>query len=297
VDVLPLAVVLRRLGLPVVLFAHELAYPWGRRGWRGAVQAVSQRAVLIPLLRSSAAAIVTTTDRARWLRTRWWLPPTAVTLAPVFATITPDPSSRAVVPVPGRIGLFGFGAEGLAVELVTGTVADIARRSPQAHLALIGAPGPSSAAGAQWRQAAAAAQCPLTFTGEDDEAGLSRALAACEVFVLADPAGPTTRKTTLAATLAHGKPVVAFDGPDTWWPFVDGGAVAVVTSARGLEDEIYRFLSDPAARSIAGARAKQFSDTHLSPDATVSAVSKAIAASLRRALPSPARPPGGGRPT
>jgi len=139
VDVPMLAARLARLGLPVVLFAHEYAYPWGRRGWRGGVQAATQRAALLPLVGACAATIVTTAVRAGWVRTRWWLPRRPATVAPVFATIDPHPSAAAGAPRSGRVGIFGFGAEGLAVELVTGAVADVARRSPHAHLALIGA--------------------------------------------------------------------------------------------------------------------------------------------------------------
>ena len=47
--------------------AHELAYPWGRGGWRGRLWATTQRGALIELLRAAAAVIVTSEDQQRWL--------------------------------------------------------------------------------------------------------------------------------------------------------------------------------------------------------------------------------------
>lgn len=268
-----LAMMLRRLNVRSVLFAHEFAYPWGRRGWRGAVHAATQRAALAPLVAASSAVVVTTRERVLWLRTRWWLPQRPMACAPVFSNISPHPSSRSIAPVPGRVGLFSFGAEGLAVEIVTGAVAEVAKRSPRTHLVLIGAPGPDSPAGEHWRMAAQVVGCPLAFTGVGEEAAVSRELAACQLVVFADPAGPSSRKTSLAAALVHGRAVVALDGPQRSEEFVDARSVVVVEpSVEALAAELTRLLADDVARLDLGARALKFAHRRVSASQTAAIV-------------------------
>lgn len=281
-----LAVRLRRLGVQVVLFAHEYAYPWGQRGWRGAVHAVTQRAVLVPLVAVCGAAVVTTPGRQRWLSTRLWLPRRSVGFAPVFSNISPTPGAPSIRPVQGRIGLFSFGAEGLALDVVVDAVAEVSRRCPQAHLVLIGAPGPGSPAAERWRRAASHVGCPLVFTGIAEETEVSRELAACSVIVFPDPWGPSSRKTSLAAALAHGKAVVALDGPHTWRDLVSAGAVSVVApQPRALAGELCRFLLDPDASAEAGERAHDFHEARLSAETTVKVVFAAIYGSISASTP------------
>ena len=258
---------LRRLGVPVILFAHEFVYPWGYRGWRGTAQASTQRVALLPLVAACDAVVVATAERVRYLQKRRWLPSRPVAFAPVFSTIDRGAAGGTSPAVPGRVGLFSFSASYLAVELVTGAIADIARCRPDAHLALIGAPGPSGGAADRWRQAAAAAGCPLVFTGVEGEAAVSRQLASCEALVFADPSGPTSRRTSLAAGLAHGKPVVALDGPQAWCDLVAAGAVSVVEPSReALAGELGRLLASPVARAAQGEQAEAFYRAHLSPE-------------------------------
>lgn len=272
-----LAARLRRLGIPVVLFAHEFAYPWGRRGWRGAIHAVTQRVALIPLFSASAVVVVTTPERVRWLRTRGWLAGRPVLLTPVFSNIMPPKLGNPPATEPGRIGLFGFGAEGQAIDLVVGAVADVAHRSTAAHLMLIGSPGPDSPAAEQWKFAARAANCPLTFTGAADSAEVSRQLRSCQLIVFADPAGPTSRKTSLAAALAHGQVVVALDGPQRWGDLVEAGAVVVVDSTRAaLAARLDDLLAHATDRAVIAERALSFAEQHLDPRRAAATVLRAI---------------------
>lgn len=262
-----LAFRLRRLGVPIVLFAHEFAYPWCRRGWRGAVQAVTQRVVLAPLLGACAAVVVTTPHRVEWLRTRCWLPRRPIVFAPVFSNIRPNRSSDPIVPVSGRVGLFSFGAEELSADVVTRAVAALAGRSPEVHLTLIGAPGPDSPAGDQWRRAANATCCRIAFTGIVEEAEVSRQLAACQVIVFADPAGPSSRKGSLMAALAHGRAVVAFDGPQGWRDLIEaGGIVVVAPETQALSAELGRLLGDDDARADLGRRGLAVYEAELAPE-------------------------------
>lgn len=289
-----LALRLHRLGLPVVLFAHEYAYPWGRRGWRGATLALTQRIALFALFWASAAVVVTTDDRRRWLESRIWLPRRPVTVAPVFSTISRRPSCTQ--PIAGRIGLFSFGAEGIERDLLMGAVSDIARRRPGTHLALIGHPGPDSDVGEQWRQAAEAIGCPVVFTGIADEAEISRHLTSCEVMVFADPAGPTSRRTALAAAMTHGRAVVALDGPQTWPRLAQEEAVALVPATReALGNALGRLLDQPTARTALKQNARAFAERHLSVTAAAHTVSAAIQAALDHKAGSPGHTTGPAR--
>lgn len=274
-----LALVLRRIDAPVILFAHEFAYPWGRRGWRGLVHAASQRIALVSLLLSADAVVVTTPDRVHWIQTRWWLPRRPVACAPVFPTITPCSSGRLVEEVVGRVGILGFGAENLAAELVTAAIEHAAREVEGAHLLLIGAPGEESAAGQRWCRAAEAAGCALSFTGVLDRAQASRELSACQVVIVADLAGPTSRKTSLAAALAHGRAVIALNGPQVWTELVKERAVVLAEAAVApLAERLASLLSDDADRKAIGGRGLAFADRHMTPEHAAGIVCEEVSA-------------------
>ena len=74
----------RAAGAPIVTVLHEYAYPWRFGGARGAVWAVTQRAVLLDVMRASAGVLVTAPARAEWLSSRRWLPRREIGFAPVF---------------------------------------------------------------------------------------------------------------------------------------------------------------------------------------------------------------------
>src|SRR5512146_2090225 len=112
---------LASMGVPVVGLFHELAYPYRQRGWRGAVQATTQRMALVPVVRRCAAAVVTTEQRCEWLRTQWWLPRRPVEFVPVPSNL--PPANEEVVDR-GQlvIGIIGFASPGAAVALVAEAV-------------------------------------------------------------------------------------------------------------------------------------------------------------------------------
>src|SRR5262249_43166553 len=57
---------LGRLGVPILLVAHELTFPFGRRGWKGTLWATTQRLALVWPLQASRFVVVTTEERRRW---------------------------------------------------------------------------------------------------------------------------------------------------------------------------------------------------------------------------------------
>jgi glycosyltransferase involved in cell wall biosynthesis len=293
--VLPTVSVLRRSRIPVISFMHELAYPWGKAGLKGRAWALTQRLALIPVMRVSSAAIVTADFRAQWLTSRLWLSRRPPAVAPVFsnlpapATVPPAPAVPAPVTnpltpttalsVPAEqsrapadastpiVGLFGYDFEPAAISLVVEAVRMLRDRGVQLELKLLGAPGASSPAGWAWLAAAEVhgASYQLSFSGVLSAQDLSNALASCEVLLYADPSGPASRKTTLAASLACGRPVIALEGRRRWPPLIDAEAARMVARTPGaLADALHEMLADERDREALGARGRAFAEQTMS---------------------------------
>jgi glycosyltransferase involved in cell wall biosynthesis len=271
---------------PTVGILHEIVYRWTYGGWRGKVWALSQRAALIEVMRALDAAILTAEERIGWLRSRPYLPERPLLLAPVFSNL---PAPRLAGPpanaVP-HVGLFGYAYQGAARRQVLDGLQALARRGTASELRLLGAPGEDSDAAAAWRAEAGARGLALSFSGRLPAQDLADELASCEVLLFADGAGPTSRKGTLAGSLASGRPLVAFDGPQTWPELRDAGAVRLARpSPEGLADALQGLLASEADREALGRRGREFADTRMSLGRTAVAVFDALQAAARRRAP------------
>jgi glycosyltransferase involved in cell wall biosynthesis len=258
----PVLKVVRELGAPLVTVLHEYAYPWGRSGARGATWALTQRAMLIELMRASAAVVVTADFRAEQLASRRWLPRRPVAVAPVFSNL---PHARANPPAPQgelpTLGLFGYASEGAEVELVLDALAALARGGRRIVLRLLGAPGADSPSGQAWLAGAAARGLDPapSFSGKLAAQDLADALADCELLLFVDSTGPTSRKTTLAASLDSATAVVAIDGPQSWRELIDADAAQIVApDAVAFGRALAELLDDPQRREELGARGRAF---------------------------------------
>jgi glycosyltransferase involved in cell wall biosynthesis len=273
--VAPTLAALRRSRIPVVTVLHEFVYPWRHGGLRGKVWAFTQRALLIDVMRSSAAVLLTTDFRARWLASRPWLPRRPSAVAPVFSNLPlplAEPREYRAQPV---LGLFGYSYQGAALSLVLDAIVLLARRGVAPRLVLLGAPGRASAVAGIWvREARARGIEPaLEFSDTLPAQDLSNALAACDLLLFADAAGPSSRKGTLAASLASGRPVLAIDGPRRWLELVWAEAVAVVEpTVPALADAIHELLGDCAAREALGGRGRVFAEERMGITRTAEAV-------------------------
>ena len=280
--VAPTLAAVRAPGVPIVAFMHELAYPWRNGGLRGDVWAASQRAVLRGLVDACSALVVTADFRADWLRTRRWLPARQVALAPVFSTL-PAPADAPVAERDAAvIGLFGYSYEGAALIQVLDALGELRARGVRARLSLLGAPGRSSSAGERWASAARDRdlQEAVSFSGRLPAQELSDAIAACDVLVFADSSGPSSRKTTLAASLASGVALVAIDGRRRWSELTRREAVRVVAPTAGdLADAVARLLADEPARRALGARGREFANSQMS----VASTARTVGGLLRQA--------------
>lgn len=317
VFVAPVMRALRSSRIPVTTVLHEFVYPWRHGGWRGKVWAITQRALLIEVMRSSAAVVLTTDFRVEWLATRPWLPRRRAVVAPVFsnlppataeshvsATAGPPVGATAESPVgatagsrvsatavsatagspvcpPGPvIGLFGYSFQGAAASLVLGAVALSRDRGLPVRLMLLGAPGRPSAAADMWLQGARArnVEHALSFSGTLPLQELANALAACEMLLFADASGPSSRKGTLAASLASGRPVIAIDGPRRWAELMEARAAHVVQpTSPALADAILALLRDEPLREALGARGRAFAAQKMGVTRAAHAVSGLLA--------------------
>jgi glycosyltransferase involved in cell wall biosynthesis len=280
----PTLAALRRLRLPIVSFLHEFAYPWRAADPRGAAWALSQRALLIELMRASAAAVATIEQRAAWLSSRAWLPSRPVAFAPVFSTLPPPRPAAASERRGSLVGLFGYSYEGATVSLVLDALRLAHDRGDPVTLMLLGAPGRDSPAGAAWREGARARSLSdaLSFSGALAAQDLSDALTACALLLFADGPGPTSRKTTLAASLASGSAVLAVDGPRTWGELLVAGAAEVVPpTPDALAQALRALLADAPRRDALGARGAEFAASSMG----VARSAKIVAETLARVVP------------
>ncbi len=266
----------RRSGAPLIALMHELAYPL-RGGLRGYVWAVSQRAALLALMRSAGAAVVTTEQRVEWLQSRRWLPRRPVAFAPVYSNLPPPGPDLQVDEL--RLGLFGYAYEGANGGLVLDALARLRGRLP-VKLELLGAPGPGTPTARAWlgeaqRRGVADA---ILFSGRLPAQRLSDALAGCAVLLCAASPGPTSRKGTLAASLASGRPVVAIDGHLTWGELREQDAARVVAPDAGaLAAELQGLLSSRGEQEALGGRGRAFHERRMAPARTAELVVRLIA--------------------
>jgi glycosyltransferase involved in cell wall biosynthesis len=287
----PVLRAIRRANVPVVCVAHELAYPWGRAGVRGRIWAATQRIALIELFWSSQATLVTADFQRDWLAKRRWLARRPLRVAPVFSNL-PAPDAESQRPnTQSRIGLFGYAYQGAERTVVLDALALLQARRSSALLVLLGAPGRASAAAEQWLAAARARGVEelLAFHGPLPAQQLSNELARCDVIVSCARLGPSSRKGTLAGSLASGAAVVALDGPLRWQELLDARAAEVVApSAQALADALAGLLADEPRRAALGARGRAFAESRMGIERTKEAV---------LALLSTAAPPNATRPS
>ena len=218
----------RSAGSPVIAFVHELAYPW-RRGARGDVWAASQRAALLPLVRASAAVVVTTDQRVEWLRRGGGCRGARWRSAPVFSNL-PPPSPAGHTRCRCWSGCSATPTRGPRWRWCSTRWPSCAGAVSRSCSSCWARPGPAREIGELWRSGARerGVADALSFSGRLPAQELSDEIARCAALICAASPGPTSRKGTLAGSLASGRPVVALDGPLTWRELRERDAARVV---------------------------------------------------------------------
>jgi len=283
VFVRPVLGALRGRQVPLVTFMHEFAYPWRMGAARGKVWSATQRLALIELVRASAAIVVSSDARAEWFRSRLWLARRPTFVAPVFSNLPPGADRAPDGDRAARVGLFGYAHEGVAVETVLDALRLVRDDRRELELVLLGAPGRDSPGGARWQQAAAERGLSeaLGFSGQLPAQELADALGRSTAIVFAERGGPTSRKTTLAAALASGRPVVALDGRNSWPELLRAGAAVVVPpDAQSLASALARLLADRCERERQGERGRAFAHRAMSVEQSARIVGEALACAI-----------------
>lgn len=269
----PVLARLRQVAAPIVVILHEFAFPWRYLGARGALWAISQRLALPFLLHTSSAIVVTTDDARTRLLGRRWLPGRPIRVLPVPSNVplagASTASSEKVV------GVFGYGAQYIDIGSVIGAAKLTSREIAGLRLRLLGAPGPDSEVAKLWRRQANDAGVALEFSGILEMNLLSRAVSQVDLVIFADV--PTSRRGTLAASLLHGRAVIAFDGPQTWPALREADAVCLVQPAPGaLAAAMAWLLRDHLAREGYEGRAATFYRSVMSEDVVARQLSELL---------------------
>jgi glycosyltransferase involved in cell wall biosynthesis len=276
----PVLAALRRSGVPVITVLHEFAYPWKRGGLHGRAWSITQNALLREVMRASAAVVVTAPFRAGQLASRPWLPRRPHVLAPVFSNLPPPAVGHARPDSAGHVvGLFGYAYEGAARSLVLDALRLLDERGLPVQIELLGAPGRDTPAARAWLAGARdrGIADSLSFSGVLSAQDLSDAIAACDVLLHPEPSGPTSRKGTLAASLASGRAVVAIDGPRRWSELIESEAALVVEpTASALADAVAALLEDEPRRRQLGERGGRFARRAMSVERSAQAVGELI---------------------
>jgi len=268
-----LGLVLRVRGTRTVAVLHEMAQPLGLPGCKAKVVAAGQLIALGAVLAGVPDVVATTQNRARWLRLFERTLGFRAHFLPVFSNFDPPRSGRAHNGAGGRSPAEGplavvldYAADYARPDVVIDAARALARRAG-IDLVLLGAPGAESRTGARWRALAEAAGVPerLRFTGVVDPEEFARWLSRADVVILPNAQGPSSRKGTLAAALAHGSVIVSVDGLLRWQRLVDADALVVVPPrGASMASAIERLWESTDLRRCYRRRAAEFYDEHLS---------------------------------
>ncbi len=256
-------VLLRARGCRVITVLHELSYTYrpGVDHPRARIKEQVQRLALRLVVAGSDEVVVTTDRRRQALARR-------ATVIPVFPTIPViGPGERAA---DGNgvlvLGVPGYAGDGVRPDLLLGALPRLGSLD-SVRVVLLGAPGPDSDDGRRWSRLAAqhGVESCVEFTGVLGGAELGRRLATCSIIVLVNEEGPSSRKTTLAAALGQGLPVVSLDGCNRWGKLIEEEAARVVPCEAAALASALVDLRDSAAQRVAlGARAASFAGRYMS---------------------------------
>jgi glycosyltransferase involved in cell wall biosynthesis len=263
--VLPLAWRLRRRGR-VCIVLHEMVIPWDwKPGIGSKLVALAQRIVLVPLVWSAEALVVTEEGRRDWLTKHRWFARRPILVVPVPSTL-PEPEQAPEV-VEGTIGISGYSVGVVDPDLVADAVRQVRDEGVAAAVIMLGAPGPTSELGRSWRTAFEGADVPISFTGVVEAEQLARTYASCHALIQPELIGPSPRRTSFAAAIASRRPVVAFTGEQGWNEVAERRAAALVPpSSEALAARLALLLGDDTEAAEQARRGRQLYDDVSSPD-------------------------------
>ncbi|MEE9457977.1 MAG: glycosyltransferase family 4 protein [bacterium] len=255
---------------PLVLNAHELWRP-PYRSARDKMLTLISWAVFLGGVWASARVVVTNDFRETLMTRVLGVNSGRVKRIPVGANVEP----AAPYPYPAadngefRVMTFGRWHEDRSVEDVVEAVADL-RSSRRVGLSVIGSYNHGDRQGARARRLRERAERAewLEITGDLSSEQVSDHFAKADVFVSPLAGGPSGRRGSVVAALAHGLPVVAYDGHERDDIFRSGDNVVLVKAGdrAGLRAVLQALAEDGSLRLDLGVRARATFEDHFAWD-------------------------------
>ena len=250
----------RGAGQDVRVMFHE---PYLYFRWRPdhLAVAIAQRAMAVVMLRAAAQVYVSTSTWRRYLAPYGKAARGAIEL-PIPSAIPCVEDAGAVAARRAEIGTRGpivghFGSYGAHVApLLARALTTILAHAPTATALCAGDRGDRFVADLIRRERSLAGR--LHGRGRAAGRDVSIDLQACDLLLQPYPDGVTTRRTSVMAGLAHGRPVLTTDGPLTEAVWRSTGAVACVPAGDGqaFAAAALRLLDDTAERAALAARGR-----------------------------------------
>ncbi len=263
-----LAEAARRRRINVVLLAHELFLPWGRRPDL-ALGAAMNRAQLAALMKVSDRVLVTMETRLAeiaWLAQAVRMRPPAG-VARVGANALPVARVRR----PGRlrVGVFSTLASTKRFDVVLDSFRLLHARHPEAELVLLGDFGSPDDPRVRALHAAVQAhpgRARIRIPGKLALDAIAREVSELDAYLFPMISGANTRSGTLPLALGTGLPVVAIKSYETDPLFVEGDNLLFAGSLTGeaFAEQVLRLVADPVLDLRISQGAKRLYDSQLS---------------------------------
>lgn len=259
----------RRRDMPVQVMFHEPYFYFGwQRPWRNVLAIVQRIMAAISLDAASVA----------WASTPAWIPllnglridpdhagarwlPVPSTISVAASSSKPSASGAGVI---GHFGTYGEHSS----RVLRPAIAAILERSPEVRIRLIGRGGDAFIA--RNRELAVHGD-RLTATGEVSSSDVSIEIQGCNVMLQPYLDGVTTRRTSIMAALAHGRPVVTNRGPltESLWEHCGCIALTADASASNLAGAALSLVRDESRCTTMGNVALEFYEATFSIERAV----------------------------
>ena len=255
-----------RHGDEVDLMLHEPFLPFVPGRWRQNAAAVVQRFMTRIMLRAARRVFLSTPAWEKVVRPYDWNRERKYAWLPLPSTVptVDDPAASASLREryqTSSVLLGHFGTFGPPITpMLRAIIPPLLRRTPDAGMVLIG-PG-SSAFRESLLHEFPELERALFAIGQIDarDPRLSLHLSACDLLVQPYPDGVTSRRTTMMAALAHGRPTISTSGPFTESIWKESGAVVLAAAGdtEAFVDSALRLIENPGARALLGEAGRAF---------------------------------------